>query len=47
VSSIHTKIKNKIQKKLDFRKIAKVEKHAKNTFFELTPWGKVKISKNL
>jgi hypothetical protein len=39
---MHKKIKNKIRKKFDFRQIAQVEKHAKNTFFEHTPWGKVK-----
>jgi len=43
--SIHKKIINRIAAILDFRKIAQVEKHAKNTYFEHTPWGKVKISK--
>jgi len=45
VFSTRKKIINRIAAILDFRKIAKVEKHAKNTFFEHTPWGKVKISK--
>jgi hypothetical protein len=42
---IHTKIKIGIAAILKPVKIAKVEKHAKNRFFEHTPAGKVKNSK--
>jgi hypothetical protein len=45
VLRVDTKIEIKIQSKLDFYHQSNGQKHAKNTFFEHTPWVKVKTLK--